>query len=102
MCALPSNVKLGIISEMPKLLRFSLSGLIIIGSAVAAENWLEDDSLVFSVEEKVHELQPTRNERRFDQVGWAPSILAAETRAKELHRPVFLFTYDGKIETGRC
>ena len=29
-------------------------------------------------------------------------ILAAEARAKELGRPVFLFTYDGKIETGRC
>lgn len=74
----------------------------LLSSAVAADVWLKDDSLVSSVERKVHEMQPTREERRFDQIGWAPSILAAEARAKELGRPVFLFTYDGQIETARC
>ena len=79
-----------------------LSSAILIGSAMAAEVWLKDDALVKSVENKVHQLQPTREERRFDQIGWAQGILAAEARAKETGRPVFLFTYDGKIETGRC
>jgi len=79
-----------------------LCAALLLGRALAADFWLKDDRLVSSVEKKVHELQPTRDERRYDQVGWAPSILAAETRAREMNRPVFLFTYDGKIETGRC
>jgi hypothetical protein len=87
---------------MRKLVGLALPSVLILSSAIAAEVWLKDDSLVSSVEKRVHDLQPTRDERRFDQIGWAPSILAAEARAKEIHRPVFLFTYDGKIETGRC
>jgi hypothetical protein len=87
---------------MRKLAGTVLFSVVLVGSAVAADAWLKDDSLVSSVEKKVHALQPTREERRFDQIGWAPGILAAEARAKELGRPVFLFTYDGKIETGRC
>jgi hypothetical protein len=87
---------------MPKLAGTVLSSVLLLGSAIAADVWLKDDALVSSVEKKVHELQPTREERRYDQIGWAPSILAAEARAKEMGRPVFLFTYDGKIETGRC
>ena len=79
-----------------------LSSVLVLGSAIGAEVWLKDDSLVSSVEKKVHGLQPTREERRYDQIGWAPSIVAAEAKAKEMGRPVFVFTYDGKIETGRC
>jgi hypothetical protein len=51
---------------------------------------------------RVQELQPTRQERKIDQIGWARSILAAETLARENGRPVFLFTHDGRINTGRC
>jgi hypothetical protein len=87
---------------MWKLAGLALPGVLILGSAIGAEVWLRDDSLVSHVEKRVHELQPTRDERRFDQIGWAPGILAAEKRAREMGRPMFLFTYDGKIETGRC
>lgn len=51
---------------------------------------------------RVQELQPTQQERKIDQIGWARSILAAERLAKENGRPVFLFTHDGRINTGRC
>ena len=78
------------------------SAAILVSGAMAAETWLKDDKLVNSIEKKVHEVQPTRQERRFDLIGWAPSIAAAENLARQHHRPVFLFTYDGKIETGRC
>jgi len=87
---------------MRYLVGLALSGVLALGSAIAADVWLKDDALVSSVEKRVHDLQPTRQERRFDQIGWAPGILAAEARAREIGRPVFLFTYDGKIETGRC
>jgi hypothetical protein len=61
-----------------------------------------DDKLVAWVENRVRELQPTRAERRIDEVGWAAGILEAERLGRNLHRPVFLFTYDGRINTGRC
>jgi hypothetical protein len=77
------------------------AGVILIGAA-AGENWLKDDKLVDSVEKKVREIQPSRDEKRFDEIGWAPSILAAEALARKANRPVFLFTYNGKIDTGRC
>src|SRR5438046_2354029 len=54
------------------------------------------------VDQRVRELQPTAEEKRFDVIGWAPDIGAAERLAKELGRPVFLFTMDGRINTGRC
>jgi hypothetical protein len=72
------------------------------GLAAGAETWLKDDKLVATVEKKVHNLQPSRSEKRFDEIGWAPSVLAAEALAREHNRPVFLFTYDGNIDTGRC
>jgi hypothetical protein len=78
------------------------AGMMLIGAAVTAETWLKDDKLVVSVEKKVREIQPSRDEKRFDEIGWAPSILAAEALAKKTNRPMFLFTYNGKIDTGRC
>jgi hypothetical protein len=78
------------------------AGLILLSTAFAAETWLKDDKLVESVEKKVREIQPSRDEKRFDEIGWAPTILAAEALARKTNRPVFLFTYNGKIDTGRC
>ena len=43
--------------------------------------------------------KPTAEEKRFDEIGWAPDIRAAERLAKERGRPVFLFTMDGRINT---
>ena len=73
-----------------------------LAGTAAAENFLTDDKLVSHVEKRVHELQPTREERKLDLVGWAPDILVAEKLARTSNRPVFLFTYDGDIGTGRC
>jgi len=80
---------------------FMVLGVTLAG-AFAAENYLPDDKLVARVEKRVHDLQPTREERRFDLIGWAPDILVAEKLARTSNRPVFLFTYDGSIGTGRC
>jgi hypothetical protein len=81
----------------------ALSGVLFAAGYLAADEvWLKDDSLVAKVEKKVHEFQPTRDERKLDLVGWAPDIFSAEKLAKQFRRPVFLLTYDGNIETGRC
>jgi hypothetical protein len=45
--------------------------------------------------------QPSPAERRFDEIGWSTDIRAALALAKENHRPVFLFTHDGRMGVGR-
>jgi hypothetical protein len=75
---------------------------VVLAGTAAAENFLTDDKLVSQVEKRVHELQPTRDDRKLDLVGWAPDILVAERLARTSNRPIFLFTYDGDIGTGRC
>ena len=62
----------------------------------------DDKHLGDWVEKRVRGLQPSRAERRIDEVGWVHGILPAEALAKSVHRPVFVFTHDGRIETGRC
>jgi hypothetical protein len=75
---------------------------VVVCSIATAQSGLKDDSVVSKVQKKVHAIQPSRAERRFDEIGWAPTILEAEKIAKRLNRPIYLFTYNGKIETGRC
>lgn len=88
------------------LVRGAVLGVTLAGAflarAFAAGNYLPDDKLVTRVEKRVHDLQPTREERKLDLVGWAPDILVAEKLARTANRPIFLFTYDGSISTGRC
>ena len=64
-------------------------------------NW-DPDKLANWVDRRVRQLQPTGNERRIDEIGWAKTILEAERLAREYKRPIFLFTYNGNIDTGRC
>ena len=54
------------------------------------------------VEKRAQELEPAVRERRIDEIGWASDIRQAERLAGENNRPVFLFTHDGHINTGRC
>lgn len=60
------------------------------------------NKLILQVEQKVHDTLPTRAEKRFDEIGWAAGIREAERLARLHHRPILLFTHDGKIGTGRC
>jgi RNA polymerase sigma factor (sigma-70 family) len=54
------------------------------------------------VDRQVVDWQPTPEERRLDEIGWAPSVAAALRLAKQHDRPVFLFVHEGLIATGRC
>jgi hypothetical protein len=60
------------------------------------------NKLILEVEEKVQQALPTKAEKRFDEIGWATDIRAAERLARQHHRPILLFTHDGQINTGRC
>ena len=54
------------------------------------------------VERQVEAWQPTAEERRFDEIGWAGGVRDAIRLAKSLDRPIFLFTHDGHMNVGRC
>ena|SRR5450432_1953506 len=78
---------------------FTVTGTLVAFMAAAVP---DDNHLVDWVEKRVRELQPSRSERTIDQIGWASGILEAQRLARTHNGPVFLFTYDGRIETGRC
>jgi hypothetical protein len=54
------------------------------------------------IDERVAALQPTADERRIEQIGWARDIGSALRLGREHGRPVFLFTMDGRFSIGRC
>jgi hypothetical protein len=54
------------------------------------------------IDERVKSIQPTADERKFDQIGWVTDILTAQKLAKEHNRPIFLFSHDGRMAQGRC
>ena len=68
--------------------------------AQEATTSIKEDSVW--IEKRIAELQPTEAVRAFDRIGWATDILTAEAMAKKNNRPVFLFTHDGHMSTGRC
>ena len=55
------------------------------------------------VAKRVEDWQPTSQERRSDQIGWAKEIRQAIKLAKEHNRPVLVHAYnDGRMNAGRC
>jgi len=68
----------------------------------ASEPFPSGAKLVSHVLKRVHDYAPTKDERRLDAIGWARDIREAERLARSHNRPVFLFTHDGNIATGRC
>jgi hypothetical protein len=54
------------------------------------------------IDRRVADWQPTRDERRFDDIPWVEDLRTALKLAKKSDRPVFLFTHDGRMNIGRC
>jgi hypothetical protein len=61
-----------------------------------------DDLVRATVVERVKEWWLKPEEKRFDEIGWAADIRTARKLAAEDDRLVFLFTMDGRVNTGRC
>jgi hypothetical protein len=57
---------------------------------------------VAHIDQRIVDWQPTRAERRFDDIGWAPDLCTALKAGKAHQRPVFVFTHDGRMQFGRC
>ena len=73
-----------------------------IGSVSGGDRPRSDDELAAWVAKRIQDWQPTREERRFDEIGWVGNIREALRLGKEHNRPVFLFTHDGHMAIGRC
>lgn len=85
---------------VPGLLLFAF--LSVLPGPVLEATGAADEDVAAWVSNKVKSLQPTPSEKRFDEIGWVRSIVQAEKLARQHNRPVFLFTFNGSIETGRC
>ena len=77
-----------------------LAVALLVGASALAAGRPERDSTW--IDRRVQEWQPTAKERRWEAIGWARDIREAERLAGIHHRPVFLFTHDGRLSVGRC
>jgi len=76
------------------------AGLLLAASVKAAPT--ADDRIRATVDERVTEWWLKPAEKRFDEIGWAADILTARQLTAQRDRPLFLFTMDGRVNTGRC
>jgi hypothetical protein len=79
-----------------------LPGVISVAAGCATVFGVSDASLVRWVDARVDERRPPASDKRFDEIAWVPGIRRAIQLSTENDRPVFLYTGDGKINTGRC
>jgi hypothetical protein len=63
---------------------------------------ISDADVVRWVEKTIAERQPTAHDKLFDRIAWVTDIRTAIQLGKEHRRPIFLYTGDGRINTGRC
>jgi hypothetical protein len=85
-----------------KLSRFAILAVALAAGPAWADDRIPDSKVVRWVEKTVAERQPRPADKRFDEIGWAADIRTAIRLGKEHHRPIFLNTGDGRINTGRC
>lgn len=86
-------------------LRVLIGGLLmgsLMSTGCATGGTISDGKVVRWVETTVLERQPVPEDKRFDEIGWAGDIRSAIKVAKEHNRPIFLYTGNGRINTGRC
>jgi hypothetical protein len=92
---------------MPKELRIAgvllaaaLAGAVALRPGARAQDKAgdEDAALFAKIDKRAQAWQPTAEERRLDDVGWAKDLRDALRLAKDNNRPVFLFTYSGCAE----
>ena len=61
-----------------------------------------DDYVLQWVGKLAKELNEKFAVRPFEYIGWAKDLRTAQALAKEHDRPIFLFTLNGQMNTGRC
>src|SRR5437870_1798157 len=82
--------------------RFFAISTLIMSLAFASAAPDDPEAFVTKIDKQIQAWQPTKKEKRFDEIGWVKDIRTALKLAKEHERPVFLFTHDGRMGIGRC
>ena len=88
-----------------QMLVFLLTGGVATACSTAAldrQPSIADARIVEWVEKTVAERRPTAQDKQFDRIAWVSDIRTAVRLGKEYNRPIFLYTGDGRINTGRC
>lgn len=73
-----------------------------LGFVLPAAPSVPDSRIQSFVAQQWSSLQPRKEERRFDEIGWVATLQEAKKLAAGHRRPIFVFTHDGRINTGRC
>lgn len=70
--------------------------------AVTAQSPIADSYRVKWVDRRVAQIRPKPADKGFEAVGWVSTLRQAFDLGREHQRPVFVFTYSGHIDQGRC
>ena len=54
-----------------------------------------------SIEKQIERIKES-DANGWRKIPWAPSLLAARKTSEREKQPIFLFTHDGNMQTGRC
>ncbi len=79
-------------------------GFALLGSLLAVPalgDGPSDRKLEAWVQKHSRKVFPSKEERKIDEIGWASTLGEAMDLAGQHRRPLFLFTYNGNIDTGR-
>ncbi len=83
-----------------RLLIATLGVLACLASPLPAD--VSDAYLATWLKQRIAKLTSQFAHRPFEQIGWVDDLETALILGGEHNRPVFLFTHDGDISTGRC
>ncbi|HKA53974.1 MAG TPA: hypothetical protein VKJ47_09970 [Candidatus Binatia bacterium] len=60
-----------------------------------------DGSTIESIAEKIQDLKQ-KEQTQWRTIPWARSLMEARALSRREGRPLFMFTYGGDLDTGRC
>ena len=79
-----------------------LVGVLMAGSSATSHAEVADGYLRRWVDKRVRQMNARFVRGRYEKIGWADGIGPALKVAQQHQRPVFLFTLDGHMNSGRC
>lgn len=82
--------------------RALFAGLLLTTCAVPVQAEVADGFLCQWVDKRIQQMNARFVRGRYETIGWASGIGHALDVAKQHQRPVFLFTLDGHMNSGRC
>lgn len=76
--------------------------LLVLACPVPAGSGAQDLAIQDPLAKAMAEIAPRSDEERWRLIPWSTSLTDTLEQARESGRPVFLFGYDGVLDTGNC